>query len=130
MSFTLTYKDISKPAFLTGMRKLIRSDKFKDPKHAYNIARIGTLLDSELKTFQDLHSKLMKKIRDAKPENDAEPTDTDKATLEALKAEDDRFNEVSFTLERHKIDFGDLTDIGLTPGEIMALEPLLDNLPA
>jgi hypothetical protein len=130
MSFTLTYRHLSNPNFVPGLKKLVESDKWKEPKAAYNCSRLSSLIDIELKTFNDLRKKFSIRVIKAKPENDAEPTEADKALLEELKAEADKFADVTVTIERHKIDFKDLTEIPLTPLEILALEPLLDNLPS
>lgn len=130
MSFELTYKDIANPHFLAAMKKVVNSETWKDPKKAYNAARIGTLLDSELKTFADLRQKLVTKARSYVPANDDAPTDDDKAKLEEIQAEQEKFLEVSFKLERHKIHLDDLADVKLSPNELLALEPLLDGIPA
>ena len=62
-----------------------------------------------------------------KPEK---PEDMTEEKSQAIKAEADKFAEVSFVIERHKVDFGDLAGVPLSPNELLALEPLLDNLPA
>lgn len=129
MSFTLTYKDLSNPNFLSGVKKLVGSDKWKDPRKAYNLARAGSLLEQELKTFFNLRQKQIIKVKAAKPENNEKPTEADLEKLKLLDEENDKFNEISFTIERHKVDFNDLAEISLTPNEILALEPMLENLP-
>lgn len=131
MSFTLTYKNLSNPNFLPGIRKLVKHDDWKDPKKMYNVARLSTLLDQELKTFYDLRAKHYKKVQAAKSEGDSEApiSDEDKAKLEALSEETEKLYEVSFEIPRHKVDFNDLEGIPLSPSEMLALEPLLDNLP-
>jgi len=129
MSFTLNYAQISNPNFITGLRKIVQNDKFTDPKRAYNCARIGSLMDLELKTFHDLRFKFNKKWKEMRPENVESSTEADKQKLEELKVEADKFAEVSFEIPRHKVDFEDLAGIGLSPNEILALEPLLTNLP-
>ena len=118
MSFTLTYRDIANPHFLAGVRKLVQSDKWKDPKTAYNLAKVGRLLDQELKTFHALRFQFQKKWKDS-PSGDVD-----------MEAEAEKFGDVSFVVECHRVDFKDLADKGLSPLEIGALEPLLDNLPA
>lgn len=129
MTFQLTYKDLANPNFVSGLRKICQADTFKDQKAAYNAARIGSLLDSEMKTFYELREKMRKKFQAAKPENEENPTEADLKVLEELKAEGEKFAEISFTLERYKIEFDQLQDIPLTPNEILALTPLLDGFP-
>jgi hypothetical protein len=128
MSFTLTYRTLGNPNFLSGVKKLVMSDKWKKPKEAYNVARLGSLLEQELKTFFDLRGKFLTKVQSSKPEG--EWTEEDKKKALELRQEADAFGDVSFVVERHKVDFASLDEISLTPAEILALEPLLDNLPS
>jgi hypothetical protein len=127
MSFTLTYKTLGNPNFLSGLKKLIQSDSWKSPKEAYNCARLGTLLEHELKTYYDLRAKFFAKIKPAQPEG--EMKDEDKQKAQELQKEADQFLEVEVVIERHKIDFNSLSTLSLTPVEILALEPMLENLP-
>lgn len=129
MSFVLTYKDLSNQNFIKAMRKLCGSDKFKDIKKAYNIGRIGSLLEIELKTYNDLMAKMRKKFKEFLPKNEEEPTPEDLKHLEAMKAETEKFLEISFTLERHKLEFSELEGLDLTPNEICALAPLINGDP-
>ena len=96
MSFTLTYAQLANPNFVAAVRKLSQFAEWDDPKKLYNAARISSLLDQELKTFYDLRQKNFKKWKARVPENNEDPTEADKAALEEMKVEADKFGEVSF----------------------------------
>lgn len=128
MSFTLTYKTLANQNFVPALKKVVNFDGFKDPKLAYNAARIGSLVDQELKTFHDLRVKFANKVKAIKPENEENPTDADKEAVKALQEEADKFGEVSFEINRHKLKLEDLSGLKLTPNEILALEPMLEGL--
>lgn len=123
MTFTLTYKTLHNPDFLAGMQKLARFDGWKDPKKAYNAARMSALIDLEMKTMREVRGKLI----GAQPKVEAGkgPTEDEKAAM--LKAAQD-FSAVEVTIERHKVDLKDCEGVRLTPLEILALEPLLEGL--
>lgn len=125
MSFQLTYADLSKDLFMSGIRKIVNYDGFRDPKLLYNCARIGSLLDIELKTFREVREKFLKKAKDAKPADEANPTPEDLALLKTLQDEADKLNEVTVTIERHKIPLYELGDVGLTANELLALTPMI-----
>lgn len=119
MTIELTYRDLGNTAFISGLRKLAQSDKWKEPKAAYNVAKLVDLLDQELKTFHELRKKFARRLADTK----------DKEKLDELQEEADKFAAISFVIDRAKVSFDDLAGIPLTPSEILSLTPILDNLP-
>jgi hypothetical protein len=125
MSITLSYDNLANPHFLKAMKKLGRSI-FKDPKASYNVARLISLLEPELRTFNQLRDKFAVKVMAAKPAKDAEESEADKAKFEELKEEENKLREISFTIERHKVKLEDASGADLTPLEIIALEPILE----
>lgn len=137
MTITISYKNLMNPNFLSGIRKIVDSDHYKDVKVAYNVSRLSSLLDPELKTFSVLHQKLLSKIRNAKAENPQDPTEADKALLSELEADREKFAEISFTVERHRIKLDDIAEAAirlrdgtvsrLTPNELASLEPILEE---
>jgi hypothetical protein len=129
MSFILTYKDLSNPNFTTGVMKLVQCDKWKCPKKAYNLARIASLLDQELKTYSELKAKFIRNAASRRPQDVEKMSPEELKVLEELREEAAKFGEVSFEIHRHKVDFNDLSAVSLTPNEILALEPILENLP-
>ncbi len=129
MSLSISYKDLSNPAFIAGMRKIANHSGFKEPKVRYNIARLTSLLEQEIKIFLKLGKEIRDRRKAYKPENERAPTEADLAKLDEFREEEVKFAEVSFVIERHKVDFDDLSTIDITPAEIAALEPILTNLP-
>lgn len=119
MSFTLTYKDMAKPQFLSGIRKLATFAGFKDMRAAYNVAKIASLLDSEYATMEDLRSKLAKKYPlDKKPTANVE---------KEMQAEMEKFLGIPVEISRPKVKLLDTEGAGLSPNELLALTPMLEG---
>lgn len=122
MSFTLTYKTLNNPDFLSGMQKLSRFGGWKEPKDCYNAARMSALIDIELKTMREVMGKFADRVKPADPKS---PTDDEK---NLMREEAEKFAAVEITVERHKVKLADTKGASLTPLELLALEPLLEGL--
>lgn len=129
MTLHLTYSNFSNPNFLSGMRKLAAHNGFKEPKAIYNCSRLVTLLEQELKTYAKVKATLRSRLKGYTPESEEAPTEADKAKLEEFRDASEKFLAIEVTIKRHKVDFDDLAGIALTPAELIALEPILTNLP-
>lgn len=129
MTIEISYKSLANENFLSGMRKIAQNDKWKEPKSAYNASRLLSLVQIELKTFNELRGKFIKKISDSAPVPGEERMDDAVAKAKELREEAEKFGDIAFEINRQKIDFTDLEHVPMTPAEIIALEPILDNLP-
>lgn len=121
----MTWGQIREPGFQRALGKLMNTDKLEF-KHAYHISRLGAKIQSEAKEAQDWFVKLVKKYAEV-DEKSGEFKVKDEH-VETWQKEMSDFTFKKFGIDRHKIHVSDLKVVGLTPNEILALEPLLFGL--
>lgn len=121
MSFTLSYKDLAKPAFLAGIRKLSAYSGFRDIKVTHNVAKIASQLDAEYVTYDEVKAKLAKRF----PLTEKEHT-PDK--VQEIETEFENLMAISFEVKRPKVKLGEVEGINLSPNELLALTPILEGL--
>ena len=124
MSFEVTYKTITHPAFQGGLSKVLNTES-KDHKIVYNLMRVGDLIDQNVKEAQRTYKKLAKN-HDVLNEHGIIDTSAD-GNEEWRKAHED-FLKQTVKVERHKIRMEDIENVSLTPLELSALEPILDGI--
>lgn len=124
MPFEVTYKDLSKPAFRTGLHKVLNAPS-KDHKVVYNLGRVGDLIDQSIKEAQRTLKKLAKNHNVLNEDGIIDASADD--NVEWVKAHDD-FMAHRVKVERHKVRLEDIKEVPLTPLEITALEPLIDGI--
>ncbi len=123
--FEITNEQTRNQFFVQGLRKILNFDGITEVKVAYNVGRVGTLLDLHQQEADDVFKKLIKSHGTLK-DNGTFEIDEDK--MEAWKKAHAEFLGHKTKVERHKIRIGDVEGVPLTPSEIAALEPILDGL--
>lgn len=124
MPFEVTYETLSKPHFRTGLSKVLTAET-KDFKAAYNMGRVGDLLDQQHREAKRVFEKLAKSHGVIGEDNKMEITEEKK---EAWDKAHDEFLAHRVKVERHKIRIEDINGVPLTPLELTALEPILSGL--
>lgn len=133
MAFEITYWTLGKPAFAAAMRKVNNHGGYKGVKTAYNIARMTSLLEREIKTYRTLMGNLLREHvkQDAKGfMRNEETNEWDFKSEESKEAFKEKFTELhdhKVTIERYKINLSDLEPVGLSPDELIILDPLLND---
>lgn len=125
MSFEITYETLSKPHFRTGLSKVLNTET-KDFKIAYNMGRVGDLLDQQHREAKRVFEKLAKSHGVINKDNNNLDITEDKK--EAWDKAHEEFLAHSVKVERHKIRVEDINGVPLTPLELTALEPILSGL--
>lgn len=134
MAVTLKYSVISNPAFSEALRKVTRSGAIKDVKQAYNVARLVTKVDQGIKTMREDYMAMAKtfatldengkfKVPEGAPEG---AFDVPEEKMGEWTKAVDAFQEKELVIERHPIPLEQLEGCGLTPGDLIALEPVLE----
>ena len=130
--FQLTYGDIGTKEFVMALGKLETSVGYKDVNVAYNISRCVSLLRQRIKHSQEEFKKMLK--QHSKLDENGEPAlshdDPNYCVIaegkeEVAKTAFEEFMAKAFTIERHKIKLSDVEHCNLTPGEILAISPML-----
>lgn len=115
------------PEFSSAYQKLMRTEGFA-PKVAYHVARIGALLETEQKAANLAFDGLVKKWAEFKNENGQTQWKVPDEKIEGWNAATKNFHEAVVTIEKRKLLLSDLGPASLTPGEFLALEPVLGDL--
>lgn len=133
MAFEIDYKTLRGPGFRAAMRKLCNHDGFGDVKTAYNVSRIGSLLEQEMKTADKLFIDIAKKyVMPGAKDGTLKQTDGKwEFKSKELEAEfEEKFHEFHdhvVTIERHQVKLSALSKLNLSPNDILALEPVLED---
>lgn len=131
MTFVLKNAVFLNSQFGSAMQKITRHPGFAF-KTSYNAGRIASLVDQQQKVFQEAWVKTIKAHAVQKPEGGLlEPQgpgsfQVDDAQAEAFKAEQEALTAVEFTIERYKLAHAELEGVGLTPGEVAAIDAMLE----
>jgi len=125
MPFEITNEQTRNQFFVQGLRKILNYDGLKDVKVAYNVARVGALLDLHQKEADEVFKKLIKSHGTLSENGTFE---IDDANMDDWKKAHAEFLGHTTKVERHKIRIQDVEGVPLTPSEIAALEPVLDGL--
>ena len=129
----ITYEKLRDPFFYRAMVKLANSDAIRKPKALLGVAKIFSAVQKEWKLGDEIHTKLLDRFseKDEGGENKRVPGETDRIVLKTdskdeYLAADKEFKAMTCQIESHKISFDDLSEVGLTPCDVAALEPFLD----
>lgn len=125
MSFEVTHETLSKPQFRTGLNKILNAE-IKDFKTAYHIGRIGDLLEQKHREAKRTFEKLAKSHGVYKEVLSNSPIPEDKK--EAWEKADKDFLAHTVKVEKRKIRAKEISDVGLSPLEVVALEPIIDGI--
>lgn len=128
----VTYGQLQNENFKRAMGKVANCPLFKNPKLAYNVAKISGRIAEEAKLADKLREKMVneyaKKTDDGKiePHNGIPgtfwiPEDKQKEWGEKLE----EYHAVAFDIDRPALSLDELMPAALTPLEINALEPLI-----
>lgn len=138
MSVKLSYKEIKNQTFVQGLAKLANYGGFKDQRLAYNVAKLIRKWDSEAQMAQDLFMKLVKQYATLDEKGNIKtPEGANSGAFEVVDEKADafakarkEFESIEFDIPVHKIRIDQLEGTGLTPMEMMALEPILIEMEA
>ena len=112
------------PSFSMAFQKLMGAQGL-EPKSAYHIARVGSLLETELNAANVEHDKLIKQWAEIKNEDGKAmwqvPEEKQADWIEANK----NFHEALVKVDKRKILLSEVAQAGLTPVDFLALEPVL-----
>jgi hypothetical protein len=116
---------------------IIRDDKFQtsfaklmgtgdtDWSTKYAISRIGKKITSEIREAQEEFLKLVMKYADIDPNGGYKVKEEHKDTW---TKEITAFLETKFVVDRNPVDIKNLTNVKLSPSDVLTLEPLLAGL--
>lgn len=131
--FTISYKDLRSDAFVQAMGKIAGSPNFKNIKVAYNISRMAKRLQTEITASQKIWLELVTKYIEVNPKTLAPERDGNSFKWkegvnaeEADKALTDYIN-TEIKVDRYKLKLQDLEPAGLSPNDLIALEPMLEE---
>ncbi len=147
--FKLKFADTKSREFLTAYSKLMQYTGFKDPKVAYNVAKIGRKFDAEAKICQELFIKLLKNYArlddkggiaprtqetlDAKGEKTTQVIPNtyeilpEKVADESWAKAAEEFDASEFEVHCHKIKLSDLAGAQMSALDLTVLEALITD---
>jgi hypothetical protein len=120
----LTYLHLNNPSLKTGLAKLRDYSKFS-PKTAYSVGRISAKIEKEIQEAHGLYLKIKRKHQAGVPEGQEAPAEV----RDAFEKDMDEFLGIAFDMPFTPIPFESLEGVGLTPAEILALEPCFSGVP-
>jgi hypothetical protein len=97
-------------------------------KTAYHIAKVGSLLESELKIANESFDKLVKEYAILENENGNSQWKVPDEKLAAWTKAATEFSETVTTVDKRKLLVDELAQAALTPVEFLALEPVLSGM--
>jgi hypothetical protein len=119
--------------FMAAMSKLAHSPTFKDPKAAYNIARIIAKLGQQTDTTNELFVKLLKQYAKLDEKGNFIPVENRPGTFQIPDERSEEWNTklkefeaIEFDIDRYAIKLDDIADAKLTPAELNAIHDILD----
>jgi len=122
----ISYKHMNDYPVSATLQVLIKERM--DGATAFHVGKIAQAVAKEEKHMRKLYVDLVKAYVDGwEPGKELDVPAEKKESL--TSAENEFFDTGTFRVERDKIDFGLLTKLQLTPAQVLALEPFLDNLP-
>lgn len=133
MPVILSYEVFRNGAFTAAQQKL-RAYPFKNQRTSFNVARLLGMLDKESELCQAAWHKLVDQYAKKDEHGKIVPHEGREGTYsiredaaDEWKAKVEEFHKVSFTVERNPFKLTELEELRLTPGEILALGPLLEE---
>lgn len=132
----LTYKQLRNSLFFQGCGKLFRHTKYPDMRLVQHLGRLSDSLDKAFEESQKLFNKLLEeyavlddqKKPKFKVENGQEVPDIKPEVKDEYKQKYDEFLALDVEIPSKKLQLHELKDVGLSPVEFMAIEPLLNAL--
>lgn len=131
----LTYRDMNNYAFVNAVNNLAEHRGF-DTKTAYNIGKIKAFIDRGTRQGRELFTENLKKYADLNEDGSikyADPNDPRSFNIPKEKEADFRrtneeFLDSYYEIPRFKISVSKLEGAGLSPSDLIALEPILTDL--
>lgn len=133
MAFEIDYWTLRKPGFQAALGKVARASGIKGIKARYNVARLTDLMNQELKTANKLFVEMADPYLDKDDKNMPFKTDDgdwalkDGASKEEFQEKFEEFHAHKVTIERWRIKLSDLEPVDLSPGDLIELEPILED---
>lgn len=130
---TLTYEQVRNKNFAAGLLKLANHSGF-DPKVAYNIAKIvdkTRQFDRDCnKIHNDVVVELCSKDKDGNMMSPNGPGSFEIPTenFDKFQKKMDELKGLSVEIERYRVKLSDIEEVGLTPEQLLALEPVMTEL--
>lgn len=128
MSFKITYNQASNPNFQMALGKLSQTPA--DPKTSYILSKITREFKKLRETISDAYKKeLMEPFaeRNDKGEFDPENWVVPEDKREEFEKKQEEFGKRDATILRPLLTLGDIKNAKLSPLEMEALEPILDE---
>ena len=138
--FKLKYSDMKSREFIMALGKCMQNTNYKSTTIAYNVAKIGRKFDQETKICQELYLKVIKahakldekgniapRVEGGKPVPNTYEISDDK--VEAWKKACEDFDNTLIEIPCNKINLSDLENAGMSPADLVALEPVLETAP-
>lgn len=130
--FTLKYKDMRNQDFLVAIDKIDKSTQYATTKVAYDVGKMTKEVLEAMVLCQNDFVNALKKFSIVDADGNFVPKDDKPDTyqiipekLEAWQEAFEQFLCQTATIKRHKLDLAFLSQVGLSPKDIMALEPIL-----
>lgn len=114
------------PQFAESYGKLMKATGL-NPKAAYHVARVGTLLEQERKAADEAHTKLVEKWAEHKNENGQSFFQVPEEKLTEWTAANKEFHEATATVDKRKLFLSEIESAALTPADYLALEPVISE---
>lgn len=114
---TLTYRDLAKPPFISGMKKLAACSDFATYQTLYAVGRLVDAVQRELDTKAGLYKEMVRRLQ------------VGERTLHAqeLEEESDKFLAVEVQIDRPKLKLAEIFPAKLAAIEISVLLPCLED---
>lgn len=133
--FKLKYSEIRDPRFVQAFSKLANFGGYKDAKSTYNIARMAKLIEQQQRAAIEDYQKVAKDFAVLDDAGKIKLDDNQRFEVpDEKKSEFDEATREFFTreveIQRHRIRLDEVEGVGLSPMELLALEPVMVVLEA
>lgn len=132
--FEISYDKIRNPGFKGSFRKVMGATGWPSTKVAYNVARLGKLLQKEANIANELFEKeilrkYVKSDEQGKLLQDKGQWDLkDEITLDHFESEARKFHEHTVKIERYQLTLAELDAVKeLTPQDLLNLGPVIEG---
>jgi hypothetical protein len=131
----LSYREMNNYEFVNALRSLAEHRGF-DTKTAYNIGKIKAAFDRGVEKGRETYAAILKKFADLNEDGSlklANPNDPRSFNIAEEKKGDfkkasEEFMGSDYEIPRFKISVSKLEGAGLSPSDLIALEPILTDL--
>lgn len=120
----ITLGQLRNPEFSKAYQKLMQTTGL-EPKIAYHIARVGDLLQTELKVAEQAHKKLVEEWAEFKNEDGQTFWKVPDDKIEAWTQANMSFHLAEAKVDKRKLLINEIEKANLTPAEYLALDPVL-----